>query len=159
LFGGRLLIGALAVVAIAGCDPSWSIRADHSLHIVSPASRTTSALPLTVSWTKTAGYTGSYLVVIDRSPPGVGKKVVSLVKDETDCKNEMLSSCTTAAALATRGIYRTTATDIKLTAVPRKSGASTTERMRHVLTIVQLDSSGRRRGDAAWSVDFNVAPQ
>jgi hypothetical protein len=159
LFGGRLLVGALAVVAIAGCDPSWAIRADHSLHIVSPKGRTTSTLPLTISWTMTAGYTGSYLVVIDRSPPGVGQKVVSLVKNETDCKNEMLASCTTTAALATRGIYRTDATTIKLSAIPRKSGASKAERMRHVLTIVLLDSSGRRRGDAAWSVDFDVATQ
>ena len=57
--------------------------------------------------------------------------------------------------LALRDVHRTTSTSFTVHQVPRLSGDQRKHHL-HELTIVLLDAAGRRVGEGAWSVQFDV---
>ena len=159
----RMLVAAAMVVG-AGCSAEGlAFRIDDRVEIVAPADDSVVTVPVTVRWTAddievaTPTRPGTtFLVVLDRTPPAPGRTVASMVEDEPDCRGNQMAACLTPEALARRGIYTTTATELQLASVPVRTGVPARERDAHQVTVALLDSQGRRDGEAAFHVAFRA---
>lgn len=148
----RALLG-LALITGACSTEGLAFRQDTRLDIVAPADRALVTLPVDVRWeVRDQGLTGPFAVLVDRAPPAPGRTLASLVSDEPGCVPSQ--GCPDAAYLAERNIFRTTATSFRVERV-RDDGVEG-RRERHEVTVVLLDAEGRRRGESAFSVEFEV---
>lgn len=150
-----LLLAALAVTASACSAHGLAFRRDERVDIVSPRDRSKVALPVTVRWTThdldIGNGRAAFAVLIDRSPPAPGKTLESLIKDP-GCRAQ--EGCPDAAYLAERNIFRTTDTSH---VIERIGGlASDGQRERHEVTVIVLAPDGRRLGEQAYAVEFEL---
>ena len=162
----RTLAGAvLAALLLPACGVTGlSFRQDERVTIVSPEDRATVRLPFTVDWEVTefevTGETGStdpdrgyFGVVIDRDPQPPGEPLAWFVRDDIQCRPEV--GCPDEDYLASRRVYSTTATEFTVDVLPD------TERLEdrrefHEFVVILLDGTGRRIGEGAWAVEFEV---
>lgn len=124
---GALLVAAVGLAA--GCADGLAFRVDDRLQITSPRDRETVTLPLTLRWEVTGIDDGSFAVFVDRTPIRPGATFVDLP-----------------------GAYSTTETELVIDQVNEPADGSE----RHTATIVLLDEDGRRDGESAWDVVFEV---
>lgn len=156
-------LGLLAVLACTACVPQGlAFRIDDRLTITAPADRATVTLPVTLSWevedfqvVEPGGEprkdTGYFAVFVDRAPVPPGETLAWVARDDTGCRAD--DGCPDAEYLAARGIYTTTGTRLVLEQLPRgKEG----RRERHTATIVLLDAAGKRIGESAFEVVFEI---
>ena len=165
----RHVARAIALTAVcaslAACVPQGlAFRVDERLTFQAPEDRSTVQLPVTLDWSirdftvvqpgtagagEDAGYFG---VFVDTSPMPPGKGLEWLARDDDGCRQD--DGCPDAEYLAGLGVYTTTQTELALEQLPR--GDDEDRRERHRATIVLLDASGRRIGESAFEIAFDV---
>lgn len=154
----RALVLALALL-LPGCAlQGLSFVEDTRVDIVRPQDRSEIRLPVTIAWTvedfAVGPGRGSFAVLVDRSPPRPGETLSWLFRGDAACKRGA-RLCASDGYLADRAIFRTTRTSVTLQQVPRLAG-SEAGRTLHEATVILLDEDGRRIGESAWSVQFEV---
>ena len=155
-----LVVAAAVAVALPGCAASGlSFVQDDRVDVVRPKDRSKVALPVRVAWTvkdfAVGPGRGAFGVLIDRSPPPSGRTLGWLFRGDPTCKGAAARTCESPAFLAQRDIHVTTKPTVTYAQVPRLSG-SQAGRQLHEVTVVLLDAAGRRVGEGAWSVQFEV---
>ena len=151
-----------AVLASACVSSNLSFRVDKRVHIVSPKDRSELTLPVELRWTvrdfavrsSPTDSGGSFAVFVDRSPVPPGKPLTWLARNDSECKGK--TTCPDAAYYAQLGVYPTTETELTLTSVRDDDPSSTDKTSRHYATIVLLDDQGRRIGEIAYTVNFEL---
>jgi hypothetical protein len=145
----------MACILLAGCATSGlSLVKDERVTIVAPKDRVKVRLPVTVEWTVTK-YGGPFGVFVDLAPQPPGKPLSWIAHDDRSCR--AVSGCPDTAYLADRGVFTTRNTRFVVSQV-RNFSAGERQRRRefHEVTIVLLDAGGRRLGESAFSVEFQV---
>jgi hypothetical protein len=161
----RWLLAALLVFALAGCSfQNLAFVTDTRLQILSPTQQALVHLPVTIRWrmrdftvappgsgtpSKDAGY---FAVFVDRAPVRPGQTLRAVASGDDSCLHT--AGCPNAAYLAEHGVYTTTADQIALAVIPSLNNYQQVQL--HEVTIVLLDTAGRRIGESAWYVDFRL---
>ena len=156
---------AACVLLLSGCvSQGLAFKTDDRLTITAPGDRAEVGLPVTVRWdierfriaakdseppSRNAGY---FAVFIDGTPQPPGKPLSWLSRKDRSCR--AADGCPDAEYLAARNIYTTTDTKISFDQLPRPAEEKGKER--HTVTIVLLDTAGKRIGESAFYVDFSV---
>jgi hypothetical protein len=158
-----VVIAAVLIGSSACGTHGLSFVSDERVDIVSPADRSKLDAPVTVRWTAKdvaiGSGRGTFAVLVDRIPPRSGKTLAWLFKGDSTCKGPAgRALCETPAFLAERGVYTTTDTSFTVDRVARLSG-NQRRRQFHEATVVLLDRAGRRTGEGAWSVQFELREQ
>lgn len=152
---------AVAVAALSACGVhGLSFKADNRLEIVRPKDRDEVQLPLTIEWQLKGDSVGpgrgSFGLVLDQAPPRTGETLAWLFRGDRSCRGDTGKAyCQTPEFLATRRVYDTTKPRFTIDILPQLSG-NDRRRQFHEFTIVLLDAHGRRVGEGAWSVQFQV---
>jgi hypothetical protein len=153
-----LVVGLLAVLPACGVH-GLSFVQDDRVDIVRPDDRSEVALPVRVGWTvqdfAVGPGKGSFGVFVDRTPQRPGKTLAWLFRGDSSCKGTSARLCTTPQFLAQRNVFRTANRSFTVEQVSRLSGTQA-GRQFHEVTVVLLDEAGRRSGEGAWSVQFEV---
>jgi hypothetical protein len=144
-----LLTGA---VLLAGCgSPLWSL--DQSVVILSPSTLSTVSVPFDVQWKPSGPAPAKYGVFVDTAPMAPGHGLADMV--DSMCK--LTPGCPNAAYLAGRGVYVTSVTHLTVDQLNPVGG---TDGRRphpvHTVTIVRMDGTDHRVGEASWTVEFHV---
>ncbi|MDT7548009.1 MAG: hypothetical protein QOE84_403 [Actinomycetota bacterium] len=168
---GRALARAVALAAalpllLGGCvQQGLAFRVDKRVTVTSPKARSEVTLPVTVRWTVRdfdvvdpgtpgagGGKAGYFGVFVDETPQPPGKPLSWIARKDRTCRP--LDGCPDVQYLAAHHVYSTSRTQITFEQLPRPS--NTNQKERHNVTIVLLDTSGRRIGESAFFVDFTV---
>lgn len=156
----RLLVAfvaSLAAVTSACATSGLSIRQDKRVDITAPADGEKVALPARIAWSvkdfRVGSAHGSFGVFIDQTPQRPGRTLQSLFAHSEECRG--LTGCPDKSFLARHNIHQTSATAFTLDHLPAKSGTSK-GRQFHEVTVVLLDAAGKRVGEGAWAVRFEV---
>lgn len=160
----KLRSGLGALLVLASCSVSnHNVFNDHRLAFVAPPSRAHVRLPVKLRWTirgftpappgdgepsRTRGY---FAIFVDRSPVRPGQTLAAVADRDTSCKRK--PGCPDASYLADRQIYTTDGDRLVLDRVA--DFVDNRERQQlHEVTLVLLDTAGRRIGESAWYIDF-----
>lgn len=159
----RLL--AVAVLLLAGCSPEGlAFVQDRRVEIVEPDDLEEVRLPVTIRWvaedfTAMASPDGSsqpdrgrFAVLVNRAPMPPGEGLDWFARDDEQC---VAPACPDDEWLASQGIHVTSETAVTLETLPdrrEREGALD----QHEVTIVLLDGSDQRIGEAAFAVEFTV---
>ena len=158
----RLTAAVLTIALLL--SPGCAVRGlefveDTRVDIVAPKDRAEVRLPVTLRWTvedfEVGPGQGSFGVLVDRAPPRPGKTLAWLFRGDVGCKGAGAALCASPRVLADRAIFATTETSLTLEQVPRLAG-NEAQRQLHEATVVLLDRHGRRIGESAWSVQFEL---
>jgi hypothetical protein len=126
--------------------------------MVAPSYRATVELPVVVRWALRRGKSipnlGSFVVVVDGSPPPPGHGLTYFVRTDPDCSGQLLRSCLAPTALAKRGVYQTRQHQLLLTTIAELPDERSARRSRHEVTIAYLDGYGRRMSESAFTTVF-----
>lgn len=158
----------LLCVALTGCVPQGlAFRVDDRLSFSSPEERSTVRLPLTLEWSirdfdivepggpvrKDSGY---FAVFFDRSPMPPNEHLRWLAREDISCRAD--DRCPDEEYLNARGVYTTTNTRLVLEHLPRTTDPDDRQdrKERHRAIVVLLDASGRRIGESAFEIVFDV---
>jgi len=156
-----VLLAAALLLTTAGCGVhGLSFVQDERVDIVRPGDRDEVRLPVSIDWTvrnfAVGPDAGSFAVLVDRAPPRSGRPLGWLFRGNDSCKGGAgRALCASAEFLAERGVYATTDTAITLESIARLTGDQR-RRQFHEVTVVLLDAQGRRVGEGAWSVEFEL---
>ena len=149
------LAAVIASVASACSLSGLSFRQDDRLTFVAPEDRAEVTLPLTVRWSvddfEVGPGAGSFAVFVDRAPQPPGKPLEHLARDDESC--ELSPTCPDDQWYADRYVFPTTQTQLRLERLPARSDD---RREFHEVTVVLLDDRGRRVGETAWTLEFQV---
>jgi hypothetical protein len=148
---------AAGAVALAGCaTQGLDFRTDTRLTIMSPADRSAVSVPFLLEWTLAdpGERDRAFAVLVDVSPPRAGAFITDLLPESQQDRSSCDATCQ-AAALTSRGITVTTADELDIAVLPRRSGLSDERARRHTITVIVLDEQGRRVGEVADSVDVD----
>jgi len=166
----RLVVCAIVAVALtAGCGiahgEGLNFRVDNRLHFLSPKDRSSAHLPLTIRW-KMSDFTvapqgsappspsaGFFVVFVDRAPVRPGQSLTSVCKSDPFARGD--KNCPTAAYLAGKGIYLTTADQLTLQNIPNLPGNKDKKQL-HTFVVTLMDTAGRRIGESAWELDLHM---
>lgn len=156
------IVAALVVLASACGVSNLAFFTDNRLHFVTPKSRSTVKLPVTVSW-RMSGFSvvpagtlpvssrsGYFAVFVDRAPIKPGQTVAAAA--DRQCRRT--PGCVNAGYLADRGVYTTSQDSLTLSEIANLNSYQHVQT--HEVTVVILDSSGRRIGESAWYLDFRM---
>lgn len=165
----RRICTAGAVLLLYGpltaCVPQGlAFRADQRLSFVSPEDRSTVSLPVKVDWDirdfevvdpgqpvgEDEGYFG---VFVDRAPVPPGEPLSWIARDDDDCR--AADGCPDEEYLAARGVYATTETEMVFEQIPRTNVRAGQDE-RHRVVVVLLDADGRRIGESAFEIAFDL---
>lgn len=156
-------VALLATVLCTACVPQGlAFRLDDRLSITAPSDRQEVTLPVTLRWEvedfevaepgstprEDAGY---FAVFVDRAPMPPGEELAWLARDDKGCR--VGDGCPDAEYFSNLGVYTTSKTELVLEQVRARNTAG---RERHVATIVLLDGAGRRIGESAFDVVFDI---
>jgi hypothetical protein len=155
------LLAFLALLAATSCAVhGLDFRTDDRVSIVSPSAEATVTLPVTLRWTakslpslgqQVGGHPTQFAIFIDRQPIRPGQTFRAVADDQ--CR--ATPGCPDPSWLAQRYIFTTTATSLRLDSVPADNKGDRFGRGHgHEATIVLVDGSGHRIGEAAYAVDF-----
>lgn len=166
--GQRLRAAAALLVlcaALSGCVPQGlAFKVDERLTFSSPEDRSTVTLPVTLEWdirdftvvqpgtSGTGDAAGYFAVFVDTAPMPPGKSMRWIARKDNSCR--AADGCPDAEYLRARGIYTTTQTRLELDQLPRS--ADEDRRERHRATVVLMDPRGRRLGESAFEIVFDV---
>lgn len=157
----------LLVISLAACmDYSrLAFRQDHRLEFTAPRSYELVKTPITVSW-KMDDFdvvkpesgaprpsTGYFAIFVDRAPVKPGHTLRDVADGDGSCLRD--PDCPDAAYLADRGVYTTTTPSVELASIPALESQEAVQL--HEATVVLLDSTGHRIGEAAWHIPFKLA--
>jgi hypothetical protein len=145
-----VLMAAGCLVGLTGCGVG-SFVTNQSVHVISPAPLTTVSAPFVVAWT-VSGRTGPrFAVFVDQSPIAPGQSIDDLASQQ--CQRQ--PGCVNASYLAGLGVFLTASDQVTVPVLAPLGGAAGREAFPvHTVTVVLMDSQGRRVGDAAWRVEF-----
>jgi hypothetical protein len=144
----------LTCLALAGCVPQGlAFRVDDRLTFVSPEDRSTVSLPVVIDWEVRDVDVDSFAVFVDRAPMPPNETLRWLARKDTTCRAD--DGCPDQDYLSSRGVYTTTETELVLEQVPRTTDRED-RKERHRAVVVLLDSEGRRIGESAFEVAFDV---
>ena len=151
---------ALALTLTACGVSGLSFVQDERVDIVRPKDRSEVTLPVRIEWEvkdfAVGADAGSFGVFIDRAPPRPGKTLSWIFRGDDSCKGPSGEAvCEDPEFLRQRNVFRTTDTHFTIDLVPKLTG-SERRRQFHEATIVLLDEDGRRVGEGAWSVQFEL---
>jgi hypothetical protein len=165
---GRGLLAAGLAIVVSGCGltqlENLNFRVDDRLHITAPQARALVRQPITVTWTiddftiqapgsappdRDAGY---FALFVDRPPVKPGQTLDAIASGDRPCQID--PKCPDASSLRDHDVYTTTKTSLRIPLIP--NGVDDDEILRHSITIVLLDTSGRRIGESAWQVDVRT---
>lgn len=162
----RSTLGAALLAALAtGCVPQGlAFRTDDRVTIIRPADRSTVSLPVTLDWDvrdfsitdsgpRQGDRAGYFAVFVDTAPVPPGKPLSWVARKDTSCR--AADGCPDREYLTARGIYPTTQTELTLDQVPRTTSRND-RRERHRAVIILLDPTGRRIGESAYEVEFDL---
>jgi hypothetical protein len=111
----------------------------------------TVAPPFTVRWTTSSAVAPSFAVFVDQAPIPSGHDLRDLA--DTACK--LRAGCPDAVFLANHGVYITASDHVDITSlVPLGGVGGRAAHPVHSATLVALDGSQRRQGEASWTVEF-----
>lgn len=159
-------LGAVLLVLSIGCGTSGlSFVNDERVAIVAPVDRSQVRLPVTIRWTvrdfavtgptkaadRNAGYFG---VFVDREPQPPGETFAHLAKNDATCR--VTPGCPDTGYFETLGAHATTRTTFTITELPERPEQERDLREFHEVNIVLLDGSGRRIGESAFGVEFEL---
>jgi hypothetical protein len=165
----RALVAAAAVLlggSTAACTlqvSNLNFRVDKRLHFTAPRDRELVTEPVTVSWrmrdftieaphsappSRRAGY---FAIFVDRSPIRPGQTLDAVAHGDRAC--ELDPHCPNPSYLAARQVYTTTHTSFTLHRVAVLTGTADNTQL-HDVTVVLLDTSGRRIGESFWTRTF-----
>ena len=150
-----VVLVALAILGtIAGCaTASRPFVEDDHLKITSPAPLDVVATPFDVSWTTSENGDRSFAVFVDVTPVPPGHELRDLADDQ--CKR--VAGCPDERYLAGLGVYVTTSDHVTVTRLPALGGtAGQADHPVHTITVIGLDDAGRRRGDAARTMEIRA---
>jgi hypothetical protein len=154
----RVALGAAltALVIAQGCGVrGLSFVQDDRVDIVRPDDRAKVDLPVRIDWT-VKDFTGSFGVLVDQAPPRAGKTLAWLFRGSDTCRGvEGKRLCATDEFLSQRNAFHTTDTEFTIEQVPQLTG-NDRRREFHEVTVILLDEDGKRVGEGAWSVQFEV---
>jgi hypothetical protein len=152
----RPVVGVTAVLVAAtlsGCGVrNLDFVQDDRVSITAPKDRATVRLPITLRW-DVQDFDGTYAVFVDRAPVPPGQDLRWLGRDDELCSST--PGCPNEAWLRDRDVYPTEATTLTLDEVPEPVD-DRNRREFHEATVVLLDRSGRRVGESAFTVEFQV---
>ncbi|MGH9185496.1 MAG: hypothetical protein ACRD0U_06755 [Acidimicrobiales bacterium] len=144
---------ALAAVTSSSCGvQGLSFREDNRVDIVAPGDRDEVTLPLTVRWT-VEDFDGTFEVLVDRSPQPPGEALAWFARNDDIC--ERTEGCPDKQYLADRDVFTTNTPEFTVDRLP-DTVRDGRRREFHEVTVVLLDEGGRRIGESAWSVEFQV---
>ena len=157
------VLGLYLAVAPA-CSTKVAFKQDDRVHFVYPRHRQKVQLPMTVRWTTddfrvtgptaaAASGAGYFEVLVDRTPQPPGEPIGWFVRNDRACKQ--VPTCPDASYLASRDIYTTTTTSFPVNVVRPPAQGSKGKDI-HEVTVVLLDGTGRRIGETAFVVAFEV---
>ncbi len=160
---------ACAVLSLCGaltaCVPQGlAFRTDQRLTFVVPQDRSTVSLPVTIDWDirdfkvvdpgqQVAEDEGYFAVFVDRAPMPPGEPLSWIARKDTDCRPA--DGCPDQEYLNTRGVYTTTETELVLEELPRTTDQEG-RKERHRVVVVLLDAGGKRIGESAFEVVFEL---
>lgn len=162
---GAICLAVLSA-SLTGCADYSGLQFvnDHRLKFTAPENQELVTTPLRVSWsideftvvnagrgepTDDAGY---FAVFVDQAPIKPGHTLEDVAGDDEACKRD--PKCPDKQYLSDRGVYTTSKTSLALKVI---TPLSTKEDIHlHEITIVLLDSSGRRIGESAWYRYFKM---
>lgn len=149
----RAVATALATLLVSGCAvQGLSFVQDTRVQVIAPRPNETVRLPFAVRWSA-ADVDGSFAVFFSRSPIRPGQTLRSLVPENDPCRRE--PRCPDAAWLADRDVYIVDGTSLRVERLPDRRNTNRASD-RHDVTIVLLDSEGRRVGESAFTREFIV---
>ncbi|MGW1616743.1 hypothetical protein ACWCQZ_46625 [Streptomyces sp. NPDC002285] len=161
-----MLATALMTLAAGGCasPTDLSFTNDHRLRFTAPAHRALVDLPVELHWamadfrvaapgsevaSREAGY---FALFLDRAPIKPSHKLAEVADSDRECRRD--PQCPDEDYYADRGIFTTTRRSITLGSVP---DLNTNEAVQlHTITVVLVDTSGRRIGESAWHAEFKL---
>lgn len=154
------IVLGLAFAALPACGVhGLSFVQDERVDIVAPRDRHEATLPVTVDWTvkdfPVGAGQGSFGVFVDRAPQPSGKTLAWLFRGDAGCRGSSKPLCAKRDFLAQRNVFSTTRTAFTVENVNRQPDNGR-RRQFHEVTVVLLDHAGRRVGEGAWSVQFEV---
>jgi hypothetical protein len=157
-----------ALLSVAGCTDvsQLQFQVDHKVKMLAPKDRAKTTLPVTVRWeldgfrvagphsgeppSKDAGY---FALFVDRAPIKPGQTLAAVAGDDSSCI--VSQGCPDRQYLADRQVYVTTHLSYKLRRVFNISDNNDDWQL-HDVTIVLLDTAGRRIGEHAYYRDFKL---
>ena len=134
------------------------------MHFVYPHNRQKVTLPITVRWTvdqfnvtgptaTAAERAGYFAVLVDRSPQPPGQPLTWFARNDRSCRR--VATCRDTAYLNRHDVYPTTDTTFPLSAVRAPPSGSKGKNL-HDVTVVLLDGTGRRLGETAFNLTFEL---
>lgn len=142
----------LAVVASGGCvRDGLAFRLDDRLSITAPVDRAEVTLPVTLRW-EMEGHVGQFAVFLDRAPMPPGEDLAWLARGDEGCRS--VPGCPDATYLERLNAYVTDDTELVINQLSSRDEPG--RRERHTATIVLLDETGRRTGESAFRVVFDL---
>jgi len=157
----------LTTTSLAGCAryDDLLFRQDHRLTFTAPPSYEQVELPVTVSWTMTdfevlppdsdaepSEQAGYFAVFVDQAPVKPGHTLDDVADDDPAC--ERAPRCPDRRYLNSKGVYPTRQTTLTLESVLPLSSREDVHL--HEVTVILLDSEGRRIGEYAWYRRFKL---
>jgi hypothetical protein len=144
----------LTCFALTGCVPQGlAFRVDDRLSFVAPEDRSTVTLPVRIDWEVRDVDVDSFAVFVDRAPMPPNEPLRWLARNDTSCREQ--DGCPDEEYLNSRGVYTTTETELVLEQVPRTTDRDE-RKERHRAVVVLLDREGRRIGESAFEIEFDV---
>ena len=130
-----------AVLLGSGCQSQLLFRNDHRITIVSPGDFSNVKAPVTIHWV-TRQFTpadGHFEVFLDRDPQPPGESLHYF------------------AGESTQFIWSTDQTTFRIPYFPiADPNAPKEEQVHHTVTVILVDSTGRRVGETSGFVEFNL---
>lgn len=160
----RLL--AIAVVVLTACSAQGiALETNRSLTLLAPTDGGTVAMPFSVQWRvdnaalrqQLASGARRLAIFFDRSPMPPGETFHAVADKE--CRQT--PGCPDTAYLTDRDIFVATASSLPLSSFQVDDLPDTRtphqRKDQHQLTIVVVDASGRRVGEAAFEAEFDIS--
>lgn len=150
-----LVLGVAGTAMLPACSTDVTFHVDDRVRIVSPQEREKVRLPVTVDWTVEdfdVARDGRFVVFVDQSPPPPGEHLRWVFRKDRSCR--AADGCPDDTLLETNFIYPTTETQVTLETLPDFSDRPGKEY--HEVTVVLVDPSGRRIGESAFFIRFEL---
>lgn len=135
-----LLVLLLALTALA-CGRDLQFKRDDRIEVQHPENFAEVKEPVTVRWTARdfdPQTDGSFLVFVDRAPMPPGQTIEYFNRRNRD------------------NIIASDRPQVTIEVLESRPAAPTVEQNRHFVTIVLVDTEGRRIGETSGSVEFDV---
>lgn len=159
-------LALLSALSLTGCTDYSKLlyTKDDRLDFTAPANRELVKTPLSVSWTiddftvvkpgiaAPADDAGYFAVFVDRAPIEPGHTLDDVADDDEACERD--PKCPDRQYLSDRGVYTTSKTSLVLEQILPLDNEEDIHL--HEVTVVLLDSSGRRIGESAWYRYFKM---